>query len=89
MIVSVKNTDAEEVKAYRFNLRIEIQEKPKGTSVQFKKDILPKSIEEITRYKLKNEGMKEADFLITSATTLAFIDENKLHPFTRKSNSVY
>jgi hypothetical protein len=33
--------------------------------------------------------MKEADFLIASTTTLKFIDENKLHPFLKKSSTVF
>ena len=51
--------------------------------------VLPASIDEIKRLKLKTEGEKQSGFLIGSRFILQWMDELSLRPFERKSNKVY
>jgi len=82
IVISVKNTEEDRFKPVTFNLRIEIQENLKSyKGSKGGKEILPQSIGEIARYKLKNEGLKESDFLMTSMKTLEYFDSAKLTPF--------
>jgi len=50
---------------------------------------LPKSIDEIKRTKIKQVGQKESEFIIGTRFMLNWIDEKKLHPFLKKSGTVY
>ena len=68
-----------------FNLRLEFTEKPRGHKIENFKEALPKSIDEIARYKMKSEGVKESDFLIVSKYMLGWIDKQQLTPFIKKN----
>jgi hypothetical protein len=51
--------------------------------------VLPKSINEIMRYKLKAPGMKESDFIVGSRYMMEWMDKEALFPFVPKQNRVY
>jgi hypothetical protein len=68
-------------------LRIEVIEEPRNVKHHGNdKEILPKSIDEIKRLKLKSEGMKESEFIIGTRFMLNWIDKNELFPFLKKSD---
>jgi hypothetical protein len=50
---------------------------------------MPSSIDEIMRLKFKTEGMKESNMIIGTKFMLNWIDQERLHPFVRKSDKVY
>jgi hypothetical protein len=54
-----------------------------------KVELLPKSIDEIKRFKLKAEGLKEGAFLLGTRFMMQFMNEKALKPFTPKSSIIY
>lgn len=86
MIVNDKaKTDSKAV----FNLRLEISESIKRAPSKPLKEHLPKSIEEIARYKVRTEGLKESEFIIGTKFMLDWVDTNRLKPFVPKSDQVF
>lgn len=51
--------------------------------------MLPKSIEEIKRLKMKPEGVKEGEFLIGTRFMMDYMNNYALRPFLAKSTTVY
>jgi hypothetical protein len=59
-------------------LKVEITEKTYRADDKDFKEILPKLPKEVTRLKLKTEGMKESEVLIGNKFMLEYIDKNDL-----------
>lgn len=52
-------------------------------------ELLPKSMDEIMRFKMKTEGMKESEFIIGNKFMMKYMDTYALYPFVPLSNRVY
>ena len=72
-----------------FTLRISITEIAYRSEQNKIKEYLPKSINDIQRFKMKAEGLKESEFLMGTKFMMNYMNELALKPFIPKTNSTF